>query len=81
MIRLICWKLKREETFYYGQRYVKRSELAVESFLPQSYGNFKQRNISKTTVLFYMTYGTKKFNFDNKFDIRDELVRPGRNVL
>ena len=56
---------------------MKRSELAVECFFPQSYGTFKQRYITETIDFLDMAYGTKKNIFDNLIDSREELARSG----
>ena len=59
----------------------ERIELRVESFLPQSHGNFKQRNISEPPNFFEMAYGIKKIHFDFTFDTRDEPARHDHEAL
>ena len=53
----------------------------VESFFPQSYGTFEQRNISTTIDFFDMAHGTKNVSFDHIIDIRDGAARPGHYAL
>ena len=45
----------REEPNYEPRR-AKRSELAVKSFFPQSYGKAKQRTISEAINFFCIAY-------------------------
>ena len=52
---------------------VKRNELAVENFFPQSYGKSKHCSISEIVELFSELLIEKKlFLSDNKINIRDE---------
>ena len=47
LILLRILKKKNLRLRYYEQRKSKRNELAVDSFFPQSYGTFKQRDTRK----------------------------------
>ena len=54
-----------------------RNELAVESFIPQSYRKSKQRDISVGFHFFGIAHWTKKVCFDHIFDKNDEPARLG----
>ena len=62
-------KLKKMCIYYCKRREAKRSDLAVESFFPQSYWTFKQRDISETIEFFNVAYRTKMFLFDHLIDL------------
>ena len=59
----------------------RRGASSQESFCPQSYGTFKQRDNSEINDFFDMVYRTKKNIFDFIIDIRDYPAQPGRNAL
>ena len=56
---------------------VKRCELTVERFFPQSNRTFKQRDISETVDFFDIAHGGKIFLFDHITFFRDEPTRLG----
>ena len=64
--------------FSYSSLYLRatQSELAVETFFPQSYGGFKQRDISEFFVIFWYGLENKTVYLLHIIDIRVEPARP-----
>ena len=57
------------------------SELAVESFFPQSYGNESKAISLKQFTFSILLVEREMFIFDHIFDIRDEPARPSPDAL
>ena len=76
-------KYKAEQLMYIVANCCERQwASSQESLFPQSYGTFKQRDISATIDFFSIcSIEQKMFSFEDIIDIRDEPARPGRNAL